>query len=605
MTPNGTEEVTRDSDRPFELGCGQIVLGILVVLVLLGIRLGQLDRESAAVETIRELGGSVIFGAETNTVEWLEPLVPPRVVLAKLEDTQATNEEVRSLRALGHLEWLHLSRTRITSGSLAPLAGLSKLRLLALEETAIGDEDLRYVAGLENLRTLRLSGTRVTDAGLRRLEGLVRLEVLSLGDTGVTAEGLATLPTFESLFDLEIDESQVTAASVEHLRRIRGLQRIAVRVRRGTGRHVRDLLATLTGVQARGFRRVRPGEADTWLRPCDGILWNLDAPWESTTGGITETVLAKVRLEPEALERLLDVFAVMRPGGGWQTLDKPPARAKRAARKLARGPIRGPTEFLQVLRTGTDQDFARALAYATTREGRSALPTLLPLLKAKDFRLRHRAAAILIRLGLGDKQVAAAIRGMLKARDVHERARIVRAFDVSGWRGGYGDDVPPIGPADAKAATALLLEVSHDQSWEVRKEVTESLAEVFRERPQEAERVVPAVLGALNDADHRVRMSAPLALGQIAEASPQQGKAVALRLLKMVQENRGDAKTEVALALDRVGRKCAQASTFVVPALLELLQDKDAKLKTFASDSLTHVAPGLYEVSLANRHAKP
>jgi len=605
MGRSETDRTAGEPERPFEIGCGQIALGILVVVVLLGIRLGQLDREKAAVEAIRKLGGTVIYGNETYTTEWLQPLMPARVVVVKLGDTRATNDDLRCLRALGHLEWLHLDHTLIAGGGLEPLAGLTKLRVLSLEGTGIGDDDLRHLAGLKKLTVLRLAGTQVTDAGLSCLGPLVGLDYLSIGNTKITGDGLAELRTFEGLRQLGIDETQVSPASVAHLQTVTSLERVLVHVTHGTGKRARDLLARLTRVEALGFRRVRQAGTSPFLPPCEGRLWDRTTPWEAATGGIVETILAKVPLKPEESERLLDVLVLARPGGDWRPSSPPSSgRPQRAA---AKGPVRdrikNDAEFFQALRTGSDGDFARALAYARSGAARASVPVLLRLLKAQDPRLRHRAATILIRLGLGDKQVAAGIRGMLKARDVHERARIVRAFDVSRWRGGYGDIVPRIGPADAKVAAALLVEVSRDESWEVRKGVTEGLACVFQEHPQDAERVVPIVLNALNDSDCRVRMTAPSALGSIAKASPQQGKAMAHVLLTMLKQRRGEAKKEVTMALDGVGRQCAQAAAVAVPALLELLQDKDSRIKTLAFDALANVAPSLLEAGLRNRAA--
>ena len=99
-----------------------------------------------------------------------------------LEHNPLTDDDLKRIAALGHLQELHLGRTSVTDAGLAALAGLT-----SLERTRVTDAGLKALAGLRNLRFLGLSGTRVTDAGLRELGALSNLAELDLRGTEVTA----------------------------------------------------------------------------------------------------------------------------------------------------------------------------------------------------------------------------------------------------------------------------------------------------------------------------------------------------------------------------------------------------------------------------------
>jgi hypothetical protein len=561
------------------------------VAVLLAIRIGQLEREKAAVETVRQLGGTVMYGKETFAPDWFQGLMPARVVSVNLAGTRTTNSDLAILKSLTWLEKLDLDRTPIASGALEPLAGLARLQTLSLEATGIGDDDFAQLAGLTKLTMLKLGGTQVSDAGLDYLDALLELENLSISDTKITVAGLAKLRTFERLQQLWIDESQVSRDSAAHLQALPSLKRVAVHVPRGTGKRARDVLAPLSGIDVSAFRRVPEATASKSAQPGESRLWDGATPWEATTSGVVEMILAKVLLQPEDSERLVNVLAEARPAGDWRRQEfgfgSPPVAAV-----PKREPIKNNEEFLRALKKGDPNDFVRALVYVRTGAAGAAVPALLEFLKSPDETLRRRTVTVLVRIGLSDMQVVAAIRGMLRAYDMDERVRTVYAFDVSHWRwryvdivpqfGGasdwrwrYGDIVPQLGAAEAKVAVSLLLEVSEDEYSVVRSGIAEALPSIVKEHPQEAERVVPFLLKTLNDSDGRVRHAAPYALGTIAEASPGRARGIVQRLIGMLQDEPGEVRWDIVEALQHIAPQSAETAHAAVPALLRLLRDKN------------------------------
>ncbi len=573
MNPDNSDTTVGRSRRRFELGCGPVLLIVLAAAVALAIRMGQIEREKAAAAAVRELGGTLISGQETFATSSFQWLMPARVVVVSLAGTRATNDDLTGLKAFTRLERLDLGRTAITNGALHPLAGLSGLQTLSLEWTGIGDDDLSQLAGLTKLSMLRIDGTQVTDAGLDNLSALVNLECLSLSETKITDAGLARLGRLPRLKTVEIGESLATPAGAAHLQVLPSLAQVTVRIPRGTGHLAREGLASLRGVHVSGLRRIGgPGPSQPG-QPAEVRLWDSATPWDASTGGVVEAILSESPLPQPQSERLLEVLAMARPDGGWWRQD-PGQRASPLEPPPTGEPIKNDDEFLQTLKTGDWPGFARALAYARRGAAGGAVPRLLACLQSSDERLRYRAGTILIRIGLEDPRVVAAIRERLQSYDMHERARTVYMFHLGGWRSHPGDVVPDLDAAKAKTAVSLLLDVPEDEYWDVRSGLVDALSCVVRGHPREAERAVPAAVKSLNDIQDSVRHAGTRALEAIAETAPGQAKPIVQQLLRILLDAPGAARWEVVEAIGRVASLNVEAADMAVPVLLRLLPDK-------------------------------
>jgi hypothetical protein len=332
-------------------------------------------------------------------------------------------------------------------------------------------------------------------------------------------------------------------------------------------------------------------------------------PWETTTGGVVEAILAAAPLPPNQQERLLDILAEAHSAGDWRGGGPPRSSVPPPPAVVKGEPIRNNDEFLQTLRARMKGDwdaFPRALVYARTEAARTTIPALLDFLKSPDEWLRQRAATILVRIGLGDPRAVAAIREMLRSYDMYERWRAVYAFNIGDWRWRYGDIAPKMQPAEAKVAVSLLLEMPEDECREVRSEIPRALASIVRENPQEAERAIPVALKTLADVDISVRSAGQYALGAIADASPGQVKTIVRRLIRMLEDYPGEVEEQVLGVLQAVGRESAEAADAAMAALRRSLGAiKLAPALRFEATNPFYEKPGVASpavVWIADRH---
>ncbi len=87
-----------------------------------------------------------------------------------LDGSQITDEGLKNVAKLQHLERLDLSDTKITDAGLKEVAKLQKLKSLRLNDTEISDEGLKEVAKLKKLEKLDLNFTQITDNGAAELQ---------------------------------------------------------------------------------------------------------------------------------------------------------------------------------------------------------------------------------------------------------------------------------------------------------------------------------------------------------------------------------------------------------------------------------------------------
>lgn len=166
---------------------------LLVAVTLVGCGMGWLGfkiriaaRQEADVAALVKLGGSVEYDYDTdghgnrvyNAVppgpKWLRALLGDdlfrNVTGFDLTDTPATDIELKHLRHLTALEWLHLDGTQITDAGLEQLEELTKLKELTLVRTQVTDAGMDHLKGLVELGELHLYGGQVTSAGAKKLQ---------------------------------------------------------------------------------------------------------------------------------------------------------------------------------------------------------------------------------------------------------------------------------------------------------------------------------------------------------------------------------------------------------------------------------------------------
>lgn len=139
---------------------------------------------------------------------------------------ELTNESLGALADAGGLQFLDLSRTRISDAGLGTLRRFPKLRVLLLPQ-GVGDAGVAHLTSHQNLEDLNLDRTALTNAGLSTLAHFQGLRRLDLSGTQITDEGLALLAKLPKLSRL-ILPGQTTDRAAAHLRRLTALQELDI-----------------------------------------------------------------------------------------------------------------------------------------------------------------------------------------------------------------------------------------------------------------------------------------------------------------------------------------------------------------------------------------
>ena len=103
-------------------------------------------------------------------------------MIGVMDGTNVTDAGLKHLKRLPKLTTLLIQRTQITGSGFGDLPGGLKT-LWMQRNTPVTDEGLRNLSHLKHLETLHLAGTQVTDEGLPHLEKLNSLRELYLATT--------------------------------------------------------------------------------------------------------------------------------------------------------------------------------------------------------------------------------------------------------------------------------------------------------------------------------------------------------------------------------------------------------------------------------------
>jgi hypothetical protein len=130
-------------------------------------------------------------------LHWLRDMIGEdcfgEVTGVQLNHTAATNDDLRYLADLPHIERVSLPSTQVTGEGLIRMPGCRNLRGLQLDQLPISDEAIESLLRFPQLESLSLNGTQVTDAGLEHLAKLTRLKELWLHNTKITDDGYKRL----------------------------------------------------------------------------------------------------------------------------------------------------------------------------------------------------------------------------------------------------------------------------------------------------------------------------------------------------------------------------------------------------------------------------
>ena len=184
------------------MGMKQILV-IMAAVVLVGC--GKSDEEkyaesrTATAEAFAEKYGAMFEGGLDEVQATPEPSSEPHVALSGDEKLIADLIVERAIR-----ESLGKPRGELTERDAAVISDLY------LDGSQITDEGLKDVAKLQHLERLDLSDTKITDAGLKEVAKLQKLKSLRLNDTEISDEGLKEVAKLKKLEKLDLNFTQIT-----------------------------------------------------------------------------------------------------------------------------------------------------------------------------------------------------------------------------------------------------------------------------------------------------------------------------------------------------------------------------------------------------------
>ena len=195
-----------------------LLLAVVAVAVPLGWKVNRVRNQRLVVEEIERLGGNAYYDYDPRAFaqggptqlpgpDWLRNLLGidflADVVQVSVDGAQVTNDTLRHLSSLPHLQVLGVKSDRITDDGVALIARSNELMSLSLRSASVTKTSIDHLKKLPTLVFLRCSGSQVDDSWLRHISELGSLESRSLNDAQITDEGLAalmSLPKLEGLF---------------------------------------------------------------------------------------------------------------------------------------------------------------------------------------------------------------------------------------------------------------------------------------------------------------------------------------------------------------------------------------------------------------------
>jgi hypothetical protein len=334
-------------------------------------------------------------------------------------------------------------------------------------------------------------------------------------------------------------------------------------------RGTRDLLATLSGVQALGISR-----------RSSAVLWDASAPWETTTAGLAELVSTAVGLDDEETTRLLRALERMRASGQWprpRAASSPAPRPAEAPESQS-DPIESIDDFLERLQKSGRWYDERLRRYARDDVAAADVPALLETVR--DNRWQHRGygslrmvVSLLARHGLHDAETEQVFRELLSV----EPGTVPASRPLS-----------HVHPKEISELAARALDPYFEDPWYVEHNAWMGAREAevaFRLLLPHAERVDPP-----EDAcDRDFRRAVNRALGAVASASTDLAEDIVPLLANRVADT-SLARLDAVCGLGEAARHAPAAAVAALPSLNGLLEHPDPAVRASAVEAIGYAA---------------
>jgi len=183
------------------------------------------DHVTVRPDHIRVLQGLPLEEFESHSgmtdEAFLELAVVHNLKRVRLHRTTLTDDSLKAVLGLGHLEELRIVGSAITGSGLENLEERTDLRILDLTDGKVGDEELAPLAILTNLRELRLANCPISDQGVTIVSHIDDLQTLDLSGTEITDTSLKTLRKLATLKELILTNTRATIDWVRDFERAR------------------------------------------------------------------------------------------------------------------------------------------------------------------------------------------------------------------------------------------------------------------------------------------------------------------------------------------------------------------------------------------------
>lgn len=169
-------------------------------------------------------------GDQTSALLELLPDLP-KLENLHLGNLDLSDDDLRLIATKLNLDWLNLTKTKISAQGLAELAAARRLTGLALHGPEFNNNTIRGLADLTQLTHLQLIRTDITSAGFASLSQKKRLRRLDVwGDVVLIGDNEMThLAKLTMLEHLEVTPSAISDVGLKHLQNLHGLRQIRLR----------------------------------------------------------------------------------------------------------------------------------------------------------------------------------------------------------------------------------------------------------------------------------------------------------------------------------------------------------------------------------------
>jgi hypothetical protein len=251
--------------RWFRFSLRLLFIVMTIAAVWLGFTMKRIRERHEAIETIRSMGGRVIFGGVAGSDAEIGPGAPPwlrnllgehgkhvgssveKIVLAWPDHPPDDDKLIRSVAALSESREFVLQVNSDDRGLLAlpELPNFHVLYIRPRRRGSVSQEGLQCLDRMPKLYFLQVHDVTLGPQGYRQIAGCSGLKMIELIDCALSADGLDQLTTLKELSSLDFMGCSIGDESVGKLSRLTTLKSLTIRSTKFTRNGIEALRAAL------------------------------------------------------------------------------------------------------------------------------------------------------------------------------------------------------------------------------------------------------------------------------------------------------------------------------------------------------------------------